>query len=78
MDPEMAMLENGTLVPPDPNQSDPSGETQAEEFLSMLLDDCVLQYDARSLSRYIWYGAVVFIGISAIFNLFWRSRLILR
>ena len=57
------------------NLSDPD---QAMTFLSMMLDDSVLQIWGNDYARYFWYGVVTIIGIFAVTNLWWRANLKLR
>ncbi|KAK9371810.1 ferric reductase NAD binding domain-containing protein [Lipomyces chichibuensis] len=44
-------------------------ETQAFDFLQLILDDTELQVVGNEYARAFWYGIVVVIGIAAIFNI---------
>ena len=76
MDNDMQMPTGLTMV--DPSQYDLHNETQAAEFLELMLDDSVLKQDAQKFSKYFWYGIVVVIGIVAVNNWMWRAVLTLR
>lgn len=63
------MSQEDGLVLLNPDQYDMNNETQATDFLSQLLDDSVLQYNAQDFSRYFWYGIVAVIGLFSLFNI---------
>jgi hypothetical protein len=67
-----------TLIPLYATGYDLSNETQAMIFLSMVLDDSILQVWGNDYARYFWYGIVTVIGLVAIHNLLWRANLKLR
>lgn len=70
MDPNMSMPSGNSAIPLDPSNFNLSNDSQAMDFLSQLLDDTTLQYDAQNFSRYFWYCIVVVIGLFAIDNAF--------
>lgn len=55
-----------------------SNDTQAMDFLEQMLDDTGLQISGNAYARYFWYGVVVVIGITAIFNVIEKMNLRLR
>ncbi|KAK9370381.1 ferric reductase NAD binding domain-containing protein [Lipomyces kononenkoae] len=55
-----------------------SNETQAFDFLQLILDDSEFQVDGNAYARAFWYGVVVVIGITAIFNIMRVTTLRLR
>ncbi|KAK9364962.1 ferric reductase NAD binding domain-containing protein [Lipomyces kononenkoae] len=55
-----------------------SNETQAFDFLQLILDDTELQVIGNAYARAFWYGVVVVIGITAIFNIIRMITLKLR
>lgn len=55
-----------------------SNDTQAMDFLGDILDDSDLQTSGIAFARYFWYGVVVVIGITAIFNIIQTITLRLR
>ena len=55
-----------------------SNMTQAEDFLSEILDDTEFQVIGNAYARYFWYGIVVLIGICAIFNMIQKTTLRMR
>jgi hypothetical protein len=67
-----------TLTPLYATGYDLQNETQAMDFLSMMLDDSILQTWANEYARYFWYGIVTVIGLAAFHNLLWRMNLELR
>lgn len=67
-----------SLTPLNASTFDLINATQAMDFLSQMLDDTILQYDGKSFARYFWFGIVTFIGITAVYNLFWRLNLKMR
>lgn len=55
-----------------------SNMSQAEDFLSQILDDTDFQVIGNAYARYFWYGVVAIVGISAIFNVIQRTTLRMR
>ena len=55
-----------------------SNKTQASDFLSDILDDSTFQVTGNAFARYFWYGAVVVIGVAAVFNIIQKATLRLR
>ena len=55
-----------------------SNDTQAMDFLGEILDDSDLQISGNVFARYFWYGVVVVIGLTAIFNIIQKTTLQLR
>jgi len=55
-----------------------TNETQAMAFLSLMLDDSVLQLWGNDYALKFWHGMVTVIGLVAIYNLMWRVNLKLR
>ena len=55
-----------------------SNDTQAMDFLGEILDDSDLQISANAFARYFWYGIVLVIGITALFNAVQKTILQLR
>jgi ferric-chelate reductase len=74
----MAPMGQPTLIPLYATGYDLSNETQAMTFLSMMLDDHILQVWGNDYARYFWYGIVTVIGLASIYNLLWRANLKLR
>lgn len=54
--------------PLSPDGVDFSNATQAQDFLSQILDDDELKIIGNAYARYFWYGIVVTIGVAAIFH----------
>lgn len=54
-----------------PDGVDFSNRTQAMEFLGAMLDDSVFSVQGNAFARYFWYGAVVVIGLAALYNITW-------
>ncbi|KAI9679713.1 MAG: hypothetical protein M1822_007319 [Bathelium mastoideum] len=78
MDMDMGSMSSdggGGFVPLNDSGVDFSNETQAQDFLSEILDDSYSQVVSNQYARYFWYGIVVFIGIAAICNFSWRAIL---
>ena len=59
----------GGYMPLNDSGVDFSNETQAFDFLQMILDDSQWQVDGNYYARCFWYGVCVIIGITGIFNL---------
>jgi ferric-chelate reductase len=74
----MAQMSQPTLTPLYATGYDLTNETQAMAFLSMMLDDSIIQIWGNEYARYFWYGIVTVIGFFAIHNLLWRVNLKLR
>lgn len=72
------MSQDDGLILLNPDQYDMNNETQAINFLSQLLDDSVLQYNAQDFSRYFWYGIVAVIGLFSLFNILSKLDHVLR
>ena len=51
-----------------PDGVDFSNETQASEFLELLLDDDQLKIIGNAYATYFWYGTVVAITLASAFN----------
>ena len=66
---------DGMDMPLNDTGVDFSNMTHAENFLAEILDDTDFQVIGNAYARYFWYGVVVLIGISAIFNLIQRTTL---
>ena len=78
MDNTMPGMANGsstTLTPLNATGYDLTNQTQAMTFLSLMLDDSILQIWSKHYTEYFWYGIVTVIGLTAIHNLFWRLTL---
>lgn len=69
---------DGMDMPLNDTGVDFSNITQAEDFLAEILDDTNLQVIGNAYARYFWYGVVVLIGITAIFNMIQRTTLRMR
>ncbi len=69
---------DGTDMPLNDTGVDFSNMTQAEDFLSEILDDTDFQVIGNAYARYFWYGVVVLIGICAIFNIIQKTTLRMR
>ena len=69
---------DGMDMPLNDTGVDFSNTTQAEDFLAEILDDTDFQVIGNAYARYFWYGVVVLIGITAIFNMIQRSTLRMR
>ncbi|KAK9388443.1 ferric reductase NAD binding domain-containing protein [Lipomyces mesembrius] len=65
----MDMSMSGSSAPLNDSGVDFSNETQAFDFLQLILDDSELQVVGNAYARAFWYGIVVVIGIAAIFNI---------
>ena len=76
--PGMSVPASGGLMPLDPSQFNFSNETQAMDFLSQLLDDSILQYDAQNFSRYFWYGILAVVAGFTAGDLLWKGGLMLK
>lgn len=74
----MTPMSQPTLTPLYATGYDLQNETQAMAFLSMMLDDSILQVWGNDYARYFWYGIVTVVGLVAIHNLLWRVNLKLR
>lgn len=74
----MAPMSQPTLTPLYTTGYDLTNETDAMTFLSMMLDDSVIQVWGNDYARYFWYGVVTVIGLFATHNLLWRANLKLR
>ncbi|MCJ1355184.1 MAG: hypothetical protein MMC33_005175 [Icmadophila ericetorum] len=59
---------DGTYVPLNDSGVDFSNETQAFNFLQLILDDTDWQVIGNYHARNFWYGVCVVVGIAAIFN----------
>ena len=55
-----------------------ANDTQAMDFLGEILDDTDLQISGNAFARYFWYGIVMVIAITAIFNILQTITLHLR
>ncbi len=53
-------------------------ESQAMDFLSLMLDDSVLAVWGNDHAQMFWYGIVTVISLFAVHNLMWRITLKLR
>lgn len=69
---------DGMDMPLNDTGVDFSNMTQAEVFLAEVLDDTDFQVIGNAHARYFWYGVVVLIGISAIFNMIQNTTLRMR
>ena len=69
---------DGMDMPLNDTGVDFSKTTQAEDFLAEILDDTDFQVIGNAYARYFWYGVVLLIGISAIFNVIQRTTLRMR
>ncbi|KAK9329579.1 ferric reductase NAD binding domain-containing protein [Lipomyces starkeyi] len=74
----MDMSMGGSSTPLNDSGVDFSNETQAFDFLQLILDDSEFQVVGNAYARAFWYGIVVVIGIAAIFNIIWVMTLKLR
>lgn len=74
----MAPMAQPTLTPLYATNYDLTNDTQAMDFLSMMLDDTILQVWGNEHARYFWYGTVTVIGLFAVHNFLWRVNLKLR
>lgn len=61
-----------------PDGVDFSNSTQANDFLTELLDDSTLMVTSNQYARYFWYGVVVVIGLAALVNIFTQLTLRMR
>ena len=69
---------DGMDMPLNDTGVDFTNTTQAEDFLSEILDDTEFQVIGNAYARYFWYGVVVLIGICAIFNMIQKTTLRMR
>ena len=69
---------DGMDMPLNDTGVDFSNTTQAEDFLSEILDDTDFQVIGNAYARYFWYGVVVLIGITAILNVIQKTTLRMR
>ncbi|KAK9234277.1 ferric reductase NAD binding domain-containing protein [Lipomyces kononenkoae] len=74
----MDMPMGGGGAPLNDSGVDFSNETQALDFLQLVLDDSEFQVDGNAYARAFWYGVVVVIGVAAIFNIIRVTTLNLR